>query len=182
MVRWRKNVHSRPFYYPIILISLISCSPTPPEKQLADVVEPTEAFTKVSDLSLKEKENLDVVPPLFLEEGEEVIEENLSLSQAAPQRNEMKYPKALQLAKGTVLKVKKPARRYQAPGGRPYFIKRGDSLSRISEKVYGEWRWWKEIRKNNPKMVRDPNLIFAGFTLFYRPFSKVKREIASAPN
>ncbi len=55
------------------------------------------------------------------------------------------------------------------PRGNPYLIKRGDSLSRISGNVYGIKKRWREIYNNNREMIRDPNLIFAGFTLYYVP-------------
>lgn len=64
--------------------------------------------------------------------------------------------------------------------GNPYIILKGDSLSKISKKVYdGEIKYWKSIWTNNQLQVRDPNLIFAGFTLFYLPYEEVKRELAS---
>jgi len=53
------------------------------------------------------------------------------------------------------------------PEGKPYLIKKGDSLSLISGKVYGDWNRWQEIWKNNETQIKKPNLIFAGFTLFY---------------
>ena len=66
-----------------------------------------------------------------------------------------------------VLKYRKPLKSYTPPIGNPYLIKSGDSLSLISKKVYGNWREWPVIYKNNPEQIRDPNLIFAGFTLYY---------------
>ena len=56
---------------------------------------------------------------------------------------------------------------WEPPMGQPYFIKPGDSLSKISLKVYGEMSRWREIFENNPRQIRDPNLIFAGFHLYY---------------
>lgn len=53
------------------------------------------------------------------------------------------------------------------PQGEPYLIKWGDTLSRISTAKYGTWKRWKEIHENNKPMIQDPNLIFAGFTLYY---------------
>ncbi len=65
-----------------------------------------------------------------------------------------------------------PDQKFINPTGRPYFIKRGDSLSKISKKVYGQWQKWPIIYKNNSAQIKDPNLIFAGFTLFYKPLYK----------
>jgi nucleoid-associated protein YgaU len=77
--------------------------------------------------------------------------------------NEEILDDSLEVTKGTVLKVKKPALGFSKPHGRPYFIKRGDSLSRISEKVYGEWRWWKEISKNKSQNGARSGSHFCGF-------------------
>ena len=52
--------------------------------------------------------------------------------------------------------------------GTPYFIKRGDTLSRISNWVYGTFNRWREIWHNNRQLIHNPNKIYAGFTLFYR--------------
>jgi len=68
---------------------------------------------------------------------------------------------------GMLLKLSLPLRPHQRPMGLPYLIKSGDSLSLISRKVYGDLNDWPRIWQNNPTQIRDPNLIFAGFTLFY---------------
>lgn len=64
--------------------------------------------------------------------------------------------------------------------GNPYLVLRGDTLYKISDKVYeGQGDLWKSIWVNNQVQIRDPNLIFAGFTLFYLPYEEAKRSIAS---
>ncbi|MCR9203873.1 MAG: LysM peptidoglycan-binding domain-containing protein [Halobacteriovoraceae bacterium] len=64
--------------------------------------------------------------------------------------------------------------------GNPYLVLRGDTLFKVSKKVYeGQGHLWKSIWANNQVQIRDPNLIFAGFTLFYLPYEEVKRDIAS---
>jgi nucleoid-associated protein YgaU len=64
--------------------------------------------------------------------------------------------------------------------GNPYLVLRGDTLFKVSKKVYeGQGHLWKSIWANNQAQIRDPNLIFAGFTLFYLPYEEVKRDIAS---
>lgn len=65
-------------------------------------------------------------------------------------------------------------------GGNPYLVLRGDTLFKISRKVYeGQGDLWKSIWVNNQVQIRDPNLIFAGFTLFYLPIEEAKRSVAS---
>lgn len=53
------------------------------------------------------------------------------------------------------------------PEGEPYLIKRGDTLGKISGKVYGTTSKWRKIWDNNRPLIKDPNKIFAGFTLYY---------------
>lgn len=71
------------------------------------------------------------------------------------------------LTKGMEIKLRKPLFLHDPPKGRPYLIRKDDSLSKISNKVYGQWQLWPKIYENNRDQIKDPNLIFAGFTLFY---------------
>jgi len=67
-----------------------------------------------------------------------------------------------------------------SPEGSPYLIRRGDTLGKISHKVYEDKKHWQAIWYNNRDLIRDPNLIFAGFTLYYKDFEDInQREIAS---
>lgn len=64
--------------------------------------------------------------------------------------------------------------------GNPYLVLRGDTLFKISRKVYeGEGDLWRSLWVNNQVQIRDPDLIFAGFTLFYLPYNEAKRSLAS---
>lgn len=81
------------------------------------------------------------------------------------------------LSQRPILKYQKPLKPYAPPMGNPYLIKSGDSLSLISKKVYGDWREWPTIHKNNPQQIRDPNLIFAGFTLYYPSRDKLALQL-----
>ena len=62
------------------------------------------------------------------------------------------------------------------PQGLPYLIRTGDSLSGISKTVYTTPKKWKLIWDNNRPLIKDPNKIFAGFTIFYLENG---REVAS---
>jgi nucleoid-associated protein YgaU len=59
------------------------------------------------------------------------------------------------------------------PKGNPYLIKQEDTLGTISTDVYGTGKHWKYIWDNNKVMIKNPNLIFAGFTLYYVPLRDV---------
>ncbi len=71
---------------------------------------------------------------------------------------------------GTSLNLDAPAQAVTIDrNGESYLIRRGDTLGKISKKVYGTRSRWKEIWKNNPQLIKDPNKIYAGFTLYYQP-------------
>lgn len=62
--------------------------------------------------------------------------------------------------------------------GEPYLIRRGDTLKSISNTVYGSSDYWRNLWKNNPRLIKNPNKIYAGFTLYYRPKSEVVEGLA----
>ena len=53
------------------------------------------------------------------------------------------------------------------PAGEAYLIKQRDTLSKISNKVYGTYNKWRAIWDNNRPLIKNPDLIFAGFTIYY---------------
>jgi len=55
------------------------------------------------------------------------------------------------------------------PEGNPFLVRKGQSLSIISDQVYRDWRRWKEIYTHNQPFIKNPNLIYEGSTLFYVP-------------
>jgi nucleoid-associated protein YgaU len=56
--------------------------------------------------------------------------------------------------------------------GKPYLIKRADTLVKISKWLYGSSQEWKNLWSNNRQLIHDPNKIYAGFTLYYQPKEK----------
>lgn len=77
---------------------------------------------------------------------------------------------------GTVLKYYVPDQAFGwRPSGLPYMVKTGDNLGGISMEKYGTSKKWRNIYENNRPLIRDPNLIFAGFTIYYVPV----RDVAS---
>lgn len=59
------------------------------------------------------------------------------------------------------------------PQGNPHLIRTGDTLGKISGEVYGSSRKWKHLWDNNRPLIKDPNRIFAGFTLYWMELGKV---------
>jgi LysM repeat protein len=53
------------------------------------------------------------------------------------------------------------------PSGTPYMIKTGETLGTISNTVYSTPKKWKTIWENNKPLIKNPNVIYAGFTLYY---------------
>ncbi len=69
---------------------------------------------------------------------------------------------------GMVLNYTAPAEEFVwNPQGLPYLIRTGDTLGGISKQVYSTMHKWKLIWDNNRPLIKDPNKIYAGFTLYY---------------
>jgi len=66
------------------------------------------------------------------------------------------------LALLTLSAVPSPAA--QRPGFETYVVRKGDTLAKISGRVFGDAKRWREILKGNPQ-VTNANLIFPGDTL-----------------
>lgn len=54
------------------------------------------------------------------------------------------------------------------PVGTPYMIQQGETLGIISNNVYQTPKKWKAIWENNKPLIKNPNIIFAGFTIYYK--------------
>jgi nucleoid-associated protein YgaU len=68
---------------------------------------------------------------------------------------------------GAVLKYERPMEMFSwAPAGNRYLIKGGDTLGTISSTTYGTMKFWKNIWENNKPLIKDPNRIYAGFTIY----------------
>jgi len=69
---------------------------------------------------------------------------------------------------GMVLTYQTPSDEFNwTPNGNPYLIRNGDTLGTISKSVYQTMSKWKLLWDNNRPMIKDPNKIYAGFTLYY---------------
>ncbi len=72
------------------------------------------------------------------------------------------------IREGMVLNYTAPAEEFVwNPQGLPYLIRTGDTLGGISKQVYSTMHKWKLIWDNNRPLIKDPNKIYAGFTLYY---------------
>jgi len=69
---------------------------------------------------------------------------------------------------GMVISYLAPAEEFAwNPQGNPYLIRTGDTLGRISHTVYQTPKKWKLLWDNNRPLIKNPNRIFAGFTIFW---------------
>lgn len=73
------------------------------------------------------------------------------------------------LNKNMELKYVAPSKEFVwNPEGTPYMIKNGETLGTISNSVYKTPKKWKSIWENNKPLIKNPNVIYAGFTLYYK--------------
>lgn len=82
---------------------------------------------------------------------------------------------------GTELTIENVRYVYIRRKGKPYLIRKGDTLKSIAKNIYGSTDKWRQIWENNPQLIRNPKKIYAGFTLYYEP-SKKGLEIRSPSN
>lgn len=52
-----------------------------------------------------------------------------------------------------------------APPGQTYTVKKGDSLSKIAKRVYGDAQQWRKIYEANRDLIENPDLIHPGQVL-----------------
>lgn len=80
------------------------------------------------------------------------------------------------ISEGMVLSYHLPSAPFGwEPVGIPYLIKRGDTLGTISFDLYRTSKKWHSLYEHNKPLIKDPNLIFAGFTIYYQ----AERDLAS---
>ncbi len=82
--------------------------------------------------------------------------------------NRGKLSKANQLKRGMTLQYEPPLQPFQVQEhGQSYLIKQGDTLAGIADEVYGRQAKFRKLQKFNADLIKNPNRIFAGFTIFY---------------
>jgi len=81
--------------------------------------------------------------------------------------NADKLGSSFAIKEGMSLKYEAPAEKFVwSPDGNPYLIRVGDTLGTISKSTYETMGYWKNIWDNNKPLIKNPNKIFAGFTLY----------------
>ncbi|MBY0517773.1 MAG: LysM peptidoglycan-binding domain-containing protein [Bacteriovoracaceae bacterium] len=119
-------------------------------------------------------------------EGEYTVQKNETLMMIAfklygdygkwhdlSRRNAGKIKNGVVMA-GSKIKYAQPSQSFDwSPQGNPYLIRTGDTLGGISGNVYGTAKKWKNIWENNKPLIKNPNRIFAGFTIYWLDQGKV---------
>ena len=82
------------------------------------------------------------------------------------------------LVTGTVLTIHGVEYILITKNGKSYFIRRNDTLVKISRRLYGSPAYWRDIWDNNRQLIHNPNKIYAGFTLYYREKPGVDQPIS----
>jgi len=49
-------------------------------------------------------------------------------------------------------------------GGQTYTVVKGDSLSKIAKRFYGDAQQWRKIYEANQDLIKNPDLIYPGQT------------------
>jgi hypothetical protein len=82
--------------------------------------------------------------------------------------NQAKLKTGSALRKGMKLKYDAPVEAYSPHElAHSYLIKKGDTLAGIADDVYGKKQKYKKLQSYNKRLIKNPNRIFAGFTIFY---------------
>lgn len=85
------------------------------------------------------------------------------------QLNGTKISRNSALLRNMELKYRAPDQEFVwNPEGTPYLIKNGETLGTISNSIYQTPRKWKKLWENNKPLIKNPNIIYSGFTLYYK--------------
>lgn len=85
------------------------------------------------------------------------------------------------LQEGTQIKIVQPSEEFSwRPNGNPYLIKRNDTLRKISFNLYETENNWNHLYEHNRPLIKNPDVIFAGFTIYYLNAEELNRDPATA--
>lgn len=98
----------------------------------------------------------------------------------------------VQVGKKLKLKISDDYNKLWKPEGEAYLIQRGDYLGKISKLRYeGRPQYWYDIWKNNELLIKNPDNLYVGFTIYTPAYEVVienekkrklnKRSLASEP-
>jgi LysM repeat protein len=151
-----------------------------PKKEAEKQVKVEEALPEIKDeappeMASSSNENAGKVMTYKVKKGETLMQiafkiyGDLSKWKHLKQMNQAKFSKNSALVIDMQLKYTAPEKTFVwNPEGTPYMIKTGETLGVISKSVYQTPKKWKQIWENNKPLIKNPNVIYTGFTLYYK--------------
>ena len=151
-----------------------------PKKEIALVVKAEDSIPKIKEeeetsSAVSENSNVDAgkIVSYKVLKGETLMQiafkvyGDVSKWKSIKQMNNGINGKNSALRAGMNLKYKAPKNKFEwNPEGNPHMIKTGETLGTISKEVYQTPKKWKNIWENNKPLIKNPNVIYAGFTLY----------------
>ena len=150
-----------------------------PKKDVALEVKIEEAIPKIKEdeisLPISENSNADAgkIVSYKVQKGETLMQiafkvyGDVSKWKSIKQMNSGLAGMNSSLRSGMEIKYKAPQNKFEwNPEGTPHMIKTGETLGTISKEVYQTPKKWKNIWENNKPLIKNPNVIYAGFTLY----------------
>ena len=84
-------------------------------------------------------------------------------------KDDNKRPDFSNVQSGSSSTAPTPAGTDSNRAGKTYVVQKGDSLSKIAKKEYGDAGDWRKIFEANRDLIKDPDLIHPGQTLKIPP-------------
>lgn len=143
-----------------------ACTRGSGDEEMVEVVEAEEGPAPEAEQNITAEENY--IPQEFVEE-------------VAPegQAPELEPKEVMPVVQEEILEAG-PTKKTPVVGDSfEYVVVRGDTLSKIAQRVYGDKYRWKEIAEINPN-VKNPNLIFPGDMIQIKTIDTKGKEFASA--
>jgi len=147
------------------------------ELQEVKVEESLPVIEEVAPPAITENQNMDAgkVMSYKVQKGETLMQIAFKIYGDISKWKELKALNGTRLASssplraGAVIKYNAPEKLFVwNPEGTPRMIKTGETLGTISNDVYQTPKKWKSIWENNKPLIKNPNVIYAGFTLYYK--------------
>lgn len=130
------------------------------------VVEESPVISEVSEISLTQEYRVEKNETLMLIAFK--IYGDYGEWKKLAKLNEDVLGHSTNIKEGMILKYLAPVEQFVwNPEGNPYLIKTGDTLGSISGQLYQTIGKWRVLWDNNRPLIKDPNKIYAGFTIYY---------------
>lgn len=149
-----------------------------PEKQIEKQVKVEESIPQIKEelspvMAESSNENSGKIMNYEVQKGETLMQIAFKIYGDISKWKDLKQMNGASVSKNSALrahmklKYKAPSKEFVwNPEGTPHMIKSGETLGTISNSVYQTPKKWKSIWENNKPLIKNPNVIYAGFTLY----------------